>query len=280
MDVAIRGDRASCLSMQLGSHAWLFAVARGFGMVDGVAAAPATLGRIRHECERRMKSERFRRAIDRPQAAATAMLGVLARVNGDLFSRGASHDDYVVAGCSLTATLIVNGHAYVIHTGGTAAYLAHRGDVTSLTGDDALDTTTTPLLARALGTASSLDVSVSSVAVNPGDVMILMGHRVRGDVDRRALIAHVEEAGPAEHMLVVRFDDSDRAIEGPQGPSDPVEYIPMGDIDGRKPRRGRVGQDDRHIQGPGADHHGPPAARPPDDRHPVLLAGINPNVAS
>ena len=79
---------------------------------------------------------------------------------------------------------------------------------------------------------------------------------------------------------VARAFDSDRAIEGPQGPGDPVEYIPMGDIDGRKPRRGRVGQDDRHIQCPGADHHRPPAARPPDDRHPVLLAGIDPNVAS
>lgn len=212
MDVAIRGDRASCLSLQLGPHSWLFAVARGFGAVDGVAAAPATLGRIRSECERRLKGERFRRAVDRPQAAATALLGVLSRVNGDLFSRSASHDDYVTAGCSLTATLIVRGHAYVIHTGGTAAYLAHQGEVSALTAEDALDGST-PLLARALGTTSALDVSVSSVCVDAGDVMILMGHRIRGEVDRRALIAHVEEAGANEHMLVVRFDERDRAIE-------------------------------------------------------------------
>jgi serine/threonine protein phosphatase PrpC len=212
VDVAIRGDRASCLSLQLGARSWLFAVARGFGTIDGVAAAPATLARIRVECERRLKGERFRRAIDRPQAAATAMLGVLSRVNGDLFSRSASHDDYVTAGCSLTATMVVRGHAYVIHSGGTAAYLAHKGEVTSLTAEDALEGAM-PLLARALGTTSSLDVSVSSVDVDGGDIMILMGHRVRGEVDRRALIAHVEEAGVNEHMLVVRFDESDRAIE-------------------------------------------------------------------
>ncbi len=213
MDVAIRGDRASCLSLQLGPRSWLFAVARGFGAVDGIAAAPATLARIRTECERRLKGERFRRAVDRPQAAATALLGVLSRVNGDLFSRTASHDDYVTAGCSLTAALLVRGHAYVVHTGGTAAYLAHRGDVSSLTADDTLEDAPATLLSRALGTAPTLDVAVSSVRVDAGDVMILIGHRVRGDVDRRALIAHVEEAGSNEHMLVVRFDDGDRAAD-------------------------------------------------------------------
>ncbi len=211
MDVAIRGDRASCLSVQLAPQSWLFAVARGFGCVDGVAAAPATLGRIRAECERRLRNERFRRAIERPQAAATALLGVLSRVNGDIFARSAAHDDYVTAGCSVTAALVVKGHAYVIHTGGTAAYLAHRGDVSALTSEDALEEATSLLLSRALGTTSSLDVSVSSVRFDAGDVMILMGHRVRGDVDRRALIAHVEEAGTTEHMLVVRFDDGDRS---------------------------------------------------------------------
>ncbi len=154
------------------------------------------------------------------------MLGVLSRVNGDIFSRSAAHDDYVTAGCSLTATLVVRGHAYVIHSGGTAAYLAHKGEVTSLTSEDAFESVT-PLLSRALGTASSLDVSVSSVAVDAGDVMILMGHRVRGEVDRRALIAHVEEAGANEHMLVVRFDDGDRAMDElvtavkPPVPADP-----------------------------------------------------------
>lgn len=221
MDVAIRGDRASCLSVQLAPQSWLFAVARGFGSIDGVAAAPATLGRVRSECERRLRNERFRRAIERPQAAATALLGVLSRVNGELFSRSASHDDYVTAGCSLTAALVVQGHAYVVHTGGTAAYLAHRGDVTALTAEDGLEEAGGHLLARALGTSSSLDVAVSSVHVDAGDVMILMGHRVRGDIDRRALIAHVEEAGASEHMLVVRFDDGDR-LTGESQDEEPV----------------------------------------------------------
>ena len=213
MDVAIRGDRASCLSLQLGPRSWLFAVARGFGAVDGVASAPATLGRLRTECDRRIRGERFRRALERPQAAATAILGILSRVNGTLYARSAANDDYVTAGCSLTAALVVRGHAYVLHAGGTAAYLAHKGEVTTLTGDDALEDAPGTVLSRALGTSTALDVAVSSVSVDAGDVMILMGHRVRGDVDRRALVAHVEGAGANEHMLVIRFDDSDRALD-------------------------------------------------------------------
>jgi len=213
LDVAIRGDRASCLSLQLGPRSWLFAVARGFGTVDGVSAAPATLERLRAECERRLRTERFRRAVDRVQAAPTAVLGALSRVNGDLFARSASHADYVTAGCSITMALVVRGYACVIHTGGTAAYLAHQGDISVLTGEDTLSEATHELLGRALGASASLDVSVSSVPFDPGDVMILMGHRVRGDVDRRALVSHVERAGDNEHLLVVRFDESDRAIE-------------------------------------------------------------------
>jgi serine/threonine protein phosphatase PrpC len=221
VDVAIRGDRASCLSLQLAPKTWVFAVARGFGTVDGVATAQATLERLRTECERRLRTERFRRAMDRVQAAPTALLGALSRVNGDIFARAASHADYVTAGCSITIALVVRGYACVMHTGGTAAYLAHRGEVNSLTGDDALHEAPMELLGRALGTTSSLDVSVHSVSFAPGDVMILIGHRVRGDIDRRTLIDHVERSGEREHMLVVRFDESDRAIEELATPSVP-----------------------------------------------------------
>jgi serine/threonine protein phosphatase PrpC len=214
MDVAIRGDRASCLSLQLSAHSWLFAVARGFGNVDGAATAQAALGRIRQECERRMRSEPFRRAMERPETAVTTLLGVLSKVNGQLFVRGAAADDYVVAGSSFTAALIVRGEAYVLHAGGTAAYLARRGEVRTVTSDDSLhEDGCQGVLSRALGIASTLDVSVTRVPFSAGDVMILITHRVRGEVDRRALVAHVETAGNSEHLLVIRFDDGDSAFE-------------------------------------------------------------------
>ncbi len=214
MDVAIRGDRASCLTMQLGQRTWLLAVTRGFGAVDGVPTERALLAALRTECERRLRSERFRRAVDRPHAAATAVLAALARVNGELFARTPGHDDYVTAASSLTAALIVRGHAYVMHCGGTAAYLAHRGEVAALSGDDTFEDAALPVLSRAIGTTAALDVSVSSVTLDEGDVVVLLGHRVPGDVDRRALIAHVESADPIEHVLVARFERDDASDDG------------------------------------------------------------------
>ncbi|HEY1978137.1 MAG TPA: hypothetical protein VGG89_16415 [Candidatus Baltobacteraceae bacterium] len=216
MDVAIRGDRASCLTMQLGPRTWFLAVTRGFGSVDGMAIERALLTRLRAECERRLRSERFRRAVDRPHAAATAVLAALARVNSDLHARTAGHEDYVTAAASLTAALVVRGRAYVMHAGGTAAYLAHRGEVVALSGDDTFEDTPMPLLARALGTTPTLDVAVSSVMLDEGDVIILCGRRVPGEIDRRALIAHVEAADPQEHLLVARFEHDDASESGAQ----------------------------------------------------------------
>ncbi|MDQ2865963.1 MAG: hypothetical protein M3R51_07025 [Candidatus Eremiobacteraeota bacterium] len=214
MDVAIRGDRACSLTLQLGTQSWLFAVARGFGTIDGIAAAPSALSRIRSECERRLKSERFRRSVSRPEAAATAMLAILSRINAEIFTRSAAHDDYVTAGCSFSAAVVVRGRAYVIHTGGTAVYLAHGAELKWLTAQDSFDDGPLPILARALGTTGSLDVALTSVGVEPGDLIILLAHRVPGELDRRALIAHVEAAAPNEQVLVVRFDDGDRALCG------------------------------------------------------------------
>ena len=214
MDVAIRGDRASCLTMRLGPRSWLFAVTRGFGEIDGVPTERALLAQLRAECERRLRRERFRRAVDRPAAAATAVLAALARVNADIAARTAGHDDYVTAACSFTAVLIVRGHAYVMHCGATAAYLAHGSDVIALSGNDAFDDAGMPLLARALCTSTGLDVALSSLALDAGDVVILLGRRLPGDVDRRSLAAYVESADPAEHVLVARFERDDALDDG------------------------------------------------------------------
>jgi hypothetical protein len=213
MNVAIRGDRALSLTLQLGPRTWLLAVTRGFGAIDGVPVERALLSRLRAECERRLRSERFRRAIDRPQAAATALLAALGRVNSHLHARTAGHDDYVTAAASLTAALIVRGRAYVMHAGGTAAYLAHRGDVIALSGDDTFDDASLPLLARSVGTTATLDLAVSSVTLDEGDVIILVGRRVPGNVDVRGFIAHVESVDAADHLLVARFEREDAGEE-------------------------------------------------------------------
>lgn len=209
MTLAIRGDQASCLSLQLGPRTWLLAVARGFGFIDGVATETALLARLRAECERRVRGARFRGAIDRPQAAATAMLAVLTRVNGDLYACTASHDDYVTAAASLTAVLVVQGYAYVLHAGATAAYLAREGDILALSGDDVFDERRAPLLVRALAAAPALDITISSTQLAEGDAIVLLGRRMRSGADRRTLLAYLEAADPGEHVLVARFEHDD-----------------------------------------------------------------------
>lgn len=207
----MRGDRASCLTIQLGPRTWLLAVTRGFGSVDGIPTERALLAQLRAECERRLRRERFRRAVDRPPAAATAVLAALARANAEIHGRTPGHDDYVTAACSLTAVLIVRGHAYVMHCGGTAAYLAHGNDVIPLSGDDTFDDAGLPVLARALGTSTGLDVAVSSVLLDAGDIVILVSRRLPAGLDRQSLAAHVESADPAEQVLVARFERDDAA---------------------------------------------------------------------
>jgi hypothetical protein len=209
MTLAIRGDRASCLSLQLAPRTWLLAVASGFGSIGGLATEAALLARLRAECDRRVRSARFRRAIERPQTAATAMLALLTRVNGDLYASTASHEDYVTAAASLTAVVIVQGYAYAVHAGATAAYLARDGEIVSLTRDDVFDERSRPLLVRALAVAPMLDVTTSSAILAPGDAIVLVGRRLRDAAERHALLGNLGASDPGEHVLVARFEQDD-----------------------------------------------------------------------
>ncbi|HEY9085092.1 MAG TPA: hypothetical protein VIN40_04015, partial [Candidatus Tyrphobacter sp.] len=162
MDVAIRGDLASCLTLRLAPSTWVFAIARGFGEIDGVPIARAALARFEGECRRRTRGEARRRRLLRSPTAASALCGALARVNGALYLRGAGHEDYVPSACSFSAVLVVQNRAYVAHAGSTAVYLVHQGDVLALTAGDAFEEDTAPpVLARALGIEPALSFAVS-----------------------------------------------------------------------------------------------------------------------
>jgi hypothetical protein len=212
MTLAIRGDRTSCLSLQLGPGTWLLAVARGFGQMGGLPIESALLARLRSECQGRMRSPLFRRAIARPQAAATAMLAVLARVNGSLYANTANHDDYVTTAASLTAVIVVQGLAYVIHAGATAAYLARAGAIAPLCNDDVMEERPIPVLARAFAAAPALDVGISNVSLIPGDAIVLLGRRIAGASERQTLLERLEASDLGEQILVARFEDDESAI--------------------------------------------------------------------
>lgn len=217
MTLAIRGDRTSSLSLQLGSGTWLLAVARGFGAIGGLSTESALLARLRSECQRRMRNPLFRRAIERPQTAATAMLSVLGRVNSVLHASSASHDDYITAAASLTAVIVVQRFAYVIHAGATAAYLAHEGEMTALCADDVMDDRRIAVLARAFAVAPSLDVTLSNLRLTAGDAIVLLGRRIADDSERRALLQLLEVSEPGDHVLVARFEEDAAGAVPPRG---------------------------------------------------------------
>jgi len=205
--LAIRGDRTSCLSMQLGPATWLLAVARGFGRIGPLPTEQALLARLRGECDGRMRRPGFRRAIERPQSAATAMMALLARVNGSLHAATASHEDYVTAAASLTAVVVVQRLAYVMHVGSTGAYLVRDRDVTPLCADEAMEDEGITALPQAFAAAPSLDLSVSNVRLAAGDAIVLVGRRIAGEEGRHAVLDRAEAREPGEQSLVARFEE-------------------------------------------------------------------------
>ncbi len=185
MDVAVSGDRGCALSQRLGSESYLFAVATGFGRIGGEAAAPLALGKLRHEFERRTRSGRFRHWQQRPRTVAAALSGAMARVNDELHARSASHEDYVTAGASMTAVLLIRERAYLAHIGSTAAYLARDGATVSLTKNDAFDGEQgLPILMHALGLTPTLDLAISAFALADGDALVLAGRSLPQAAER------------------------------------------------------------------------------------------------
>ncbi|MDQ2992346.1 MAG: hypothetical protein M3R30_05945 [Candidatus Eremiobacteraeota bacterium] len=173
MGVALSGDRAARVSIVLGSGAQLLAVAEGFGRIDGVPVANAALQRLRIAFERRRRGDRIARALERPEGAAALLSGSVVRLNDEIYARGASHADFVSAGCSLTAVLLVGNHAIAAHLGATAAYLTRDGHSRALTPQHVVADLPVRLLTRALGAQPVCEPSMASFDIDDGDTLVL-----------------------------------------------------------------------------------------------------------
>ncbi len=184
------------MSLELQSGAYVFAVAHGFGRIDGEPVAPAVLTRLRAEFERRTRGRALRRAQSRPKGISTLMTAALSRTNEYVHARSASHDDYVTAGCSLTAALLIADRAYLCHVGSTAAYLSRDGYVVSLTKHDAFDGTR-PVLTRALGVDSVVEAAVCTFSLSMGDSLVLAGRRLNAQ--------EIAAGAGGEQVLVVKY---------------------------------------------------------------------------
>jgi serine/threonine protein phosphatase PrpC len=214
MNVAISGDRGKCVTQPLGPQTYLFAIASGFGFVEGEPIASTVLERLKNDMQRRT------RRTKNPKNLLTSAMG---RVNEEVHARTASHEDYITAGCSATAVLLVENRAFLAHAGSTGAYLARDGYVVSLTKNDAFENEgALPVLTRALGVAPTVDVASCSFTLNDGDTLVLTGRRLREADERRRLAECLtygaDSVAGGEQMVIVRFQPEDR-----QQVSSPVE---------------------------------------------------------
>lgn len=204
MNVAVSGDRGSCITQRLAPRTYLFAVASGFGYVGGEPIAHDVLERLEAETQRRIR---------RPRQLKTALTTAFSRVNEEVHARTASHDDYTTAACSATGVLLVENRACLVHAGCTGAYLARDGYVVSLTKNDAFEAEGVPVLTKALGLGPAIDVASCSFTLNDGDTLVLTGRRLREADERRRLAECLADGGEgaagSDHLLIVRFAPED-----------------------------------------------------------------------
>jgi serine/threonine protein phosphatase PrpC len=201
----------------------LFAVANGFGCVEGEPIAHNVLQRLQEEMQRRARrSKNFKNAL------TTAF----CRVNDEVHARTASHEDYITAACSATGVLLVENRAFLAHAGSTGAYLARDGYVVSLTKNDTFEADRLPVLTRAIGIAPTIDVAACSFSLNDGDTLVLTGRRLR-EADERKRISDCLEYGAenvagGEQMLIIRFQPDDREQVPQAAESQSVSSVVIG----------------------------------------------------
>lgn len=223
MNVAVSGDRSSCLTQRLAPQTYLFAVANGFGRVEGEPIAPNVLQRLHDETHRRAR---------RRKNAKNLLTAAFARVNDEVHARTASHEDYVTAGCSATAVLLVDNRAYLAHAGSTGAYLLRDGYIVSLTKSDAFEAEGgAPVLTSAIGVAPVIDAAACTFTLDEGDTLILTGRRLREAEERRRLaecLTYGTEMLGGDQVVIVRFQPDEIEQVPEQAKSHPAHSVAVG----------------------------------------------------
>lgn len=184
MGVALSRDRTAYVTVALGAGAHLFAVAEGFGRIDGMPVAHVAVQRLRLSFERQRRNRRLARALAQPESATALLVATVARLNEEIYARAASHADYVSAGCSLTVVLVVRRVATAVHLGATAAYLERDDRRRALTVPHVVADLPVRLLTRSLGTQARSDAAVASLEIDENETLVLT------DSEERRLIVH------------------------------------------------------------------------------------------
>jgi serine/threonine protein phosphatase PrpC len=185
-----RSGDAYC-SEALAADVALLAVADGFGSFGRGSVADAVIASMREFFRRKVRTGAFAaRSTARsnaPLSLRRMLLAAFAHANNRIYAHSGSHDDYVAAGASLTAALIVGSQAYIGHVGESRAYLARDDKLSALTEDDAIapevggggkmtigaGARVRSLLTRTLGTQPTLEATVTHLELTDDDRLVL-----------------------------------------------------------------------------------------------------------
>lgn len=172
-------------------------------------------------------------------AALAALTAAAAAANAEVSRRSLDDPELEGMGTTLTALLIDNGAAHLVHVGDSRAYLSRGGALAQLTDDHTLvqalidQGRLTPaeagkhphrsVITRAIGVAADVEVDARSITLEPDDTLLLCSDGLTGMItDERiaellathapadaidALIAAANEAGGADNVtvLIVRY---------------------------------------------------------------------------
>ncbi|HEY1727270.1 MAG TPA: protein phosphatase 2C domain-containing protein [Candidatus Baltobacteraceae bacterium] len=177
----------ACCSEALAPDVALIAVADGFGTIGRGSVADAAIASLRDFFRRKIRSGTLASRNNGSLTLRRLMLAAFAHANNRIYAQSGSHDDFVAAGASLTAALVVGAHVYVGHVGESRAYLVREEKLSLLTEDDAIAPEVSgggkmtigagarlrSLLTRTLGTQPALEATVTNFELGDDDRLIL-----------------------------------------------------------------------------------------------------------
>jgi len=179
----------ACCSEALAADIALLAVADGFGSYGRGSVAQAAVATLREFFRRKLRSGTLGSNVrnNGPLVMRRLMLAGFAHANNRIYSQSGSHDDFVAAGASLTAALVVGSQVYIGHVGESRAYLVREEKLAALTEDDAIvpesggggkmtvgaGARLRSLLTRTLGTQATLEATVTHFELDDDDRIVL-----------------------------------------------------------------------------------------------------------
>jgi protein phosphatase len=177
----------ACCSEALAPDVALIAVADGFGSIGRGCVADAAVATLRDFFRRKIRSGMLASRNNVPLTLRRVMLAAFAHANNRIYAQSGSHDDFIAAGASLTAALVVGSQVFIGHVGESRAYLVREEKLSLLTEDDAIAAEVggggkmtigagarlRSLLTRTLGTQPSLEATITNFDLGEDDRLIL-----------------------------------------------------------------------------------------------------------